>query len=179
MGEVNLIRGCRETTCSTHCSFSSLHTSRRNLLPIPIPTPPSPIHPCVLHHLEQPFCCPISVKQFLLFDAGPKVLAESCFHGARMQAQRDSILPRSRAKVIVERLDQLIHARFGRPIAVPSAQFVVADTTNTRRHDGHGCCGGQTMHLVVIRVYGRVFLGKKGREMLDHKHGAKCVGAEG
>jgi hypothetical protein len=81
--------------------------------------------------------------------------------------------------VVIERPHNLVHARLGRPVAVPAAEAVVGYAADARGHDCGGGDGGETVHFAGVGGEGGLFLGEEGREVLEHQHGAEGVCAEG
>lgn len=92
-----------------------------------------------------------------------------------MQPDGHGMPPVLHPQVIIQRLDQLVHAGFGGAVAEPTAAGVVADGADARGHDGED--GGVAEALFGGELGG--FPREEGHEVFGQDHGGQQVELEG
>lgn len=139
--------------------------SRRDLLPLPIPTLAPTLLIQSLDDLAQPLGRKLGAEQLLSRRAGPKVLAEARLDGARVQGHAHGLVPRGLPEIYVEALGQLVDCGLAGTIRIPAPRGVVRDGSHARRHereDGRGRQVGRSRHRTAA-------FGEEGREVLDQE----------
>lgn len=145
---------------------------RRNLVPFIIPTsPPSPLHLQSTQHRKQSLGRIFRAEQLLLRRRLPELPRQAGLHRARMQAHGHGVRAVLHAQMVVQRLDELVDARFRGAVAEPAAARVVADGADARGHERQD-------RGVVQAVFGRQlgrFPREEGRQVFGQHHGGEEV----
>lgn len=136
---------------------------RRNLFPLPIPTPPPHLHPQPLHHDPQPLRRKRRAKQLLRRRRRPKLLAQGRPHRARMQGHADRLIARIPAQIDIQALGQLIDSGLAGAVRVPPAGAIVGDGADAGGHEGEDGGAGQ----VAGGGEGSAAFGEEGGEVFE------------